>query len=132
MSAGLAYLDTSAFIKLIVPEPESKALEIELRRWPHAVASELLEIEAARFGRRYGGATSSSIGAALRRITLVPIGAGVRTVAATLAPPELRTLDAIHLATALDLGPRVEGFFAYDRRLAGAATASGLSVLAPA
>ena len=124
----LAYLDASAFVKLAAPEPESPALETELRDWPHAVASELLEVEARRFGQRYGGSAPRLVEAALRRITLIPLAGEVRKLAASVAPRELRTLDAIHLATALTLGAELVTFFAYDRRLAGAAEASGLSI----
>lgn len=127
----LGYLDASAFIKLIASEPESLALEAELRRWPFTVASDLLEVEARRFGNRYGGAAPMLIEAALRRITLIPVCAEIRKLAASAPPPELRTLDAIHLATALALGAQMGCFFAYDRRLADAVEANGLKVRAP-
>lgn len=132
MSDGaLAYLDTSAFLKLIAPERESVALERALRGWPQAVSSELLEIEARRVARRLGGGAPALIEAAVRRVSLVPIDGLVRARAAGANPPALRTLDAIHLATALVLGPAVGAFFAYDRALAHAASDAGLSVVGP-
>lgn len=131
MSGSLAYLDASAFVKLIAAEPESQALQAELIGWPQAIASELLEVEAQRFAQRYGGAAPRLVASALPRVTLVPVGPEIRRLAGTVLPPELRTLDAIHLATALVLGSTVGAFFAYDKRLASAATAAGLPVLAP-
>lgn len=127
---ALAYLDASAFIKLVAAEPESAALEAELRRWPQAVASELLEIEARRFAVRFGLAMRP-IEAALKRVTLVPSHSQIRNLASTVKPAGLRTLDAVHLATALVLRGRVAAFFAYDQRLAHAARANGLNVVAP-
>jgi len=118
-ASRLAYLDASAFVKLAAPEPESPALETELRDWPHAVASELLAVEAKRFGQRYGGSAPWLVEAALRRITLIPLAGEIREVAASVVPPELRSLAAIHLATALTLGAELVTFFVYDHRLAG-------------
>lgn len=129
--SGLAYLDASAFVKLVAAEPESQALRAELIAWPQAIASELLEVEAQRFAQRYGGTAPRLVSSALRRVTLVPMSSEIRRLAVAAQPPELRTLDAIHLATALVLGSTVGAFFAYDKRLASAATAAGLAVLAP-
>ena len=70
-----------------MPESESPALETELRDWPHAAASELLELEARRFGHRYGGSAPGLVEAALRRITLIPLAG---ELAASVAPRELR------------------------------------------
>jgi predicted nucleic acid-binding protein len=129
---GFAYLDASAFVKLVAAEPESAALEAELRSWPYAVASDLLEIEAKRFAERYGGQAPLLVEAALRRVMLIPIRPEIRRLAAAVRPVELRTLDAIHLTTALVLGSRVAAFFTYDSRLGAAARSSGLEVCAPA
>jgi uncharacterized protein len=62
----------------------------------------------------------------------VELSAGIADAAAKLEPPSLRTLDAVHLASALSLGDDLGAFVAYDRRLAEAAEAAGIEVLAPA
>jgi len=67
----------------------------------------------------------------LERIALVPIDAGILRRAAELQPPDLRTLDAIHLATALLLQSDIAGLITYDGRLAGAAAAADITVLTP-
>lgn len=66
----------------------------------------------------------------LRQFSLTPISGRILEVAAALKPEHLRTLDAIHVATALDFGD-LEGVVTYDRRMAEAARANGLTVLAP-
>lgn len=67
----------------------------------------------------------------LRRVDLIRIGAQVLDHAGALAPVRLRSLDAIHLATAIALGTRLEAMVVYDLRLAAAARAAGLQVQAP-
>jgi len=69
--------------------------------------------------------------AVLRRVDLVRVGAGVLDGAGHQPPPQLRSLDAIHLATALALGPRLDAVVVYDTRLADAARGAGLAVEAP-
>lgn len=127
-----AYLDASAFIKLVAAEPETPALETELEQWSELASSELLEVEAGRFRQRYGGDVANAIELGLGQMTLIPIGSEVRSVAATVRPARVRSLDAIHLATALSLGSRLGVLFAYDRRLLEAAEQNGLRTLAPA
>lgn len=118
-------------MKLVTPEPESAALEAELARFAGAVASELLEVEATRVGERLGGTTPAMVAEGLRHVTLIPISPQIRRRAGRLRPPELRTLDAIHLATALAVGSELEALFAYDQRLVRAAADSGLRVSSP-
>jgi len=67
----------------------------------------------------------------LDALTLVDVTAAVFEVAGRLDPVGLRSLDAVHLATALDLGDDLEGLVTYDDRLADAATANGVPVVAP-
>jgi predicted nucleic acid-binding protein len=69
--------------------------------------------------------------AVLAFIAVVPIDESVRALAGKLHPPELRTLDAVHVATALSLGPDLEAVVTYDARLTAAAKANGLTVLSP-
>jgi uncharacterized protein len=67
----------------------------------------------------------------LRGVELVELDADVRRAAGDLPDPGLRSLDAIHLATALSLGDRCGAFFAYDDKLIAAARAHGLTVSVP-
>jgi predicted nucleic acid-binding protein len=69
---------------------------------------------------------------ALRRVTFIDVDVAMMQLAAEVEPRTLRTLDAIHLATAKSLMPHVAGMVVYDRRLAEAAGAAGLHVWAPA
>jgi hypothetical protein len=71
------------------------------------------------------------LGALLAAVRIIEIDADVRRAAASLDDPGLRSLDAIHLATALSLGERCGTIFAYDERLISAARAHGLSVTVP-
>lgn len=133
MNSGLLYLDSSAIIKLVVPEPESAALFAELRAWPEAVSSALARLEVLRTIRRLSSYESASrrAHAVLERIGLVRIDDAILEKAALLEPPALRSLDAIHVATALSLGGDLGAVAAYDLRLARAARALGLHVVSP-
>jgi hypothetical protein len=96
------------------------------------VTSELVETELRRVALRAGG--EPALGPAerlLARLTTIPLTLAILRRAGILLPPQLRSLDAIHLATALSLDPIVEEFACYDERLADAAARFGLSVIAP-
>ena len=118
-------------MKLIVDEPESVALYEELAGWSAWTSSALLGAEAVRACRRLGEAVADSAEASLSDIALIPMDDQVLAVARRLDPSELRSLDAIHLATALSIGTDLGALFSYDDRLAAAAAAEGLRVLAP-
>jgi predicted nucleic acid-binding protein len=124
------YLDSSAIVKLVEPEPETPVLLEVARSAPALVSSALARAEVIRAIRRVGGDTARA-NSALDTIALVPIDDGIVRAAAELDPATMRTLDAIHLATALSLGSDVSQLVAYDRGLAGAARAAGLEVIAP-
>ena len=130
----LVYLDASAIVKLVRREPESRALLAALRSWPERVTSVVSAVEVPRAVRR-AGADARSLRRAdrvLDRLGLVELDAPVRARAAALEPAVLRTLDAIHIATALELAPDVETLITYDRRQARSARSAGLAVIAPA
>ena len=129
--ARVAYLDASAFVKLVLPEPESAALDVALEAWPRKSSSALLEVEAPRAARRTNPLAYDAARALIGGMELVEIDADIRRAAAGLDDPGLRSLDAIHLATALSLGERCGTVFAYDERLIAAARAHGLSVTVP-
>ena len=128
----MVYLDSSAIVKLCVPEPESGALRQYLGGHADRVASGLARVEVVRALRRTG-ATAQTLRHAeqvLERIALVTLDEPVLRDAARLAPKSLRSLDAVHLATALSLDG-LEAVVTYDRRLHAAAVAVGLAVAAP-
>jgi len=118
-------------VKLIVDEPASVALHRELGAWSAWTSSALLGVEAVRACRRLGEGVADSAEASLSDIALVPVDDAVLAVARRLDPGELRSLDAIHLATALSIGPDLGALFSYDDRLTAAAVTAGLHVLTP-
>lgn len=127
----VTYLDSSAIVKLVVAEPESSVLwGYLLRRKPH-VTSALAQTEVARALLPLGPAAVRRGRDALRRLDLVRVNDRVLTAAGSLRPVELRSLDAIHLATAQLLGESLARIVTYDDRLAAAAAAAGLAVAAP-
>jgi predicted nucleic acid-binding protein len=124
------YVDSSAFVKLVVAEPESEALRRFLADSPRRLtASTLLDVEATRVARAAGGAAASAMAEALRAVVLVDVGRAICARARLFDPAHLRTLDAIHLATALEVGARE--VIVYDTRLGAAAAAYGMDVLSP-
>jgi uncharacterized protein len=127
------YLDSSAILKVVVAEPESKALFESVRQWPNRVSSELARTEVLRALRR-AGATASQFGRGQRtlsRIGLILIDSKILSDAALLKPVSLRSLDAIHLATALSVRRELAAIVTYDTRMAEAATAAKLTVWSP-
>ena len=128
----LDYLDTSALIKLVRSEPESVALREQLRSGGQIVSSALLVVEGRRAAARYGAVASARAQGALGAVTLLPVDDQTLESAAELTPPQLRSLDALHLAAALSLGADLGRFYCYDRRLASAARTLGVDVRDPA
>ena len=128
----MIYLDSSALVKLVHPEPDSASLVswLTTARLP-AVSSALAEVEVERAVRRTAPATLPTVPAVLSTVFLFDIDAAIRRAAATLADPLLRSLDAIHLATALEFGAELRAFVAYDKRLLTAASAAGLPIARP-
>ena len=130
---GALYLDASALVKLVLPEAESAALVAALASGLELITSTVGAIETRRALLAAGddGELADAAEEVLGAVTLVGITEPIRRAAGTLRPAALRTLDAIHLATALSFGSELEAFVAYDRRLAEAALAAGLDVRAP-
>ena len=129
----MLYLDSSAIVKLVAPEPETASLIEVLRSDPDTISSALARVEVTRAVMRAGGTSDrvSRASAVLDRIALVPMDADILGRAVVLEPRDLRTLDAIHLATALLLRQDIAGLVTYDARLADAAAAADISILAP-
>lgn len=129
----LAYLDTSAFVKLVRSEPESQALRDELCGVEtELISSVLLSVEGRRAARRYGKLASIRANAALATVTLLALDEPIIEIAGDLEPAELRSLDALHLATILSLGDDIERVYCYDSRLTSAARTLGIEVAEPA
>ncbi|HEX7146164.1 MAG TPA: type II toxin-antitoxin system VapC family toxin [Actinomycetota bacterium] len=129
----MIYLDTSAFVKLIRNERETSALQAFLRERPGAplVSSALLVVETRRAILRQAPDQLARADLLLTRIDQVDITRAVLEAASRLPDPELRSLDAIHLATALQLDQDLEALVTYDSRLAAAAGRQKLPVATP-
>ncbi len=125
------YLDSSAIVKLAVEEPESTALRRYLRRRRPLVSSALARAEVGRALLPFGEAALRRGQDVLSRLELIRINDRILAVAGSLLPAELRTLDAIHLATAQQLEVDLARLVTYDQRLGAAAEAIGCAVVAP-
>jgi uncharacterized protein len=128
------YLDSAAVVKLVHAEAESQALRDWLgdRSSLGWTSSVLIEVETVRALSRHAPDAIGRLPPILDLMVLAEISAGVRALAQTVMPPAVRTLDAIHLATALRMSDQLTSFVTYDRRLADAAIAAGLTVDSPA
>lgn len=118
-------------MKLPLRELGYEDLRYELSRWSGFVSSMLLGVEAIRACARYGTGYATDARAWLGDVVLMPIDDEVLDRAATLGPPGLKALDALHLATALTITDEIGAFLTYDQRLAEAAASHGLPVLLP-
>ena len=130
--ATVIYLDSSAIVKLIIAEVGSDALRAWLEDRPRRAASAIARTEVLRAVRPEGPAAIAAARSILYAVDLVAIDDSILDAAALLRPPTLRTLDAIHLATALSIGEDLASFVTYDRRMIEGATALGLSTASPA
>lgn len=129
----ILYVDTSALLKRVLPEREAaplvEALEERIDQGATLVTSTLTRVEVGRALRRHGGAGMGAFGCSLQGIALAQITDLVTELARAMDPPVLRSLDAIHLATAVALG--AHELWTYDDRLAEAASLAGLAVRKP-
>jgi uncharacterized protein len=130
----MIYLDTAALVKLIHRETESDDLVDWLNEQVDRafVSSALVEVELPRALRRCEPARLTEAPAVLAQISVYDVDETVRATAAGYQDPRIRSLDAIHLATAdAILGDDLTAFVSYDSRLLGAAEAIGLPVVSP-
>lgn len=126
------YLDTSAAVKLVMAEPESGPLTSWAGDHDGEVASsDLLRTELLRATRRGAPALMPRARRVLDSVYLVTMSPATFERAAELLPDQMRSLDALHLAAALDLGDELDGLVTYDERLADAAALHGVEVTAP-
>jgi len=126
------YLDASALVKLIVREPESEALERWLRQSGGDVVScALVRTEVVRAASPRGAEAVLRARRLLDRLDLIILDDELLDLAGELVGP-LRSLDAVHVAAALELGDELEAFVTFDRQMTRAAESLGLPVVAPA
>lgn len=126
------YVDTSALTKLVSPETESSALRSWLAsRGDRLVSSDLTRTELLRAAARRGGHHVVLAREVLDRLHLAPLTTDITEAAGLVLPGPLRSLDAIHVVTAMGSGDDLEAFVTYDGRQAEAARRLGLRVLSP-
>jgi len=129
-SPPVAYLDSSALVKLVVVEAESAALRRELAKWPRRTSSRLARIELTRAADRLGAtapALAVRVLADLDLLAIDPIVSDASRIGSAL----LRALDAIHLATAASIAVEIGALITYDHRMVAEGKALGLPVLTP-
>ena len=127
----VTYVDSSAIVKLVVRELESAALSRFLRTRRPLVSSALARVEVERACLAFGDAVRERARDVLARFELVRIGDRVLSAAGGLLPNEIRSLDAIHLATASLFGTSLRAVVTYDVRMANVARSLGWKVAAP-
>jgi uncharacterized protein len=125
------YLDSSAIVKLAVREPESGALRRYLGRRQPLVSSALARAEVLRALLPAGDEAVARGRSVLQRLDLVRVNDRILHAAGVLRPPELRSVDAIHLATAQQLGDELRALVTYDDRMATAAKLLGYRIAKP-
>jgi uncharacterized protein len=129
----MIYLDSAAVVKLVHAEAESQALRewLDARAETGWISSVLTEIESFRALARYAPEAITRLPAVLDLIDLVGLEPQVRILAQAAKPATVRSLDAIHLGTALHARPVLTSFVTYDKRLLDAARAAGLPADSP-
>ena len=130
----MIYLDSAAVVKLAHVEPESSALRgwLDDRAETGWISSVLTEIESFRALARYAPEAVSRLPAVLDLIDLINLDPPIRVLAQAVRPVTVRSLDAIHLGTALHARRALTSFVTYDKRLLDAARATGLPADSPA
>ena len=130
----MIYLDSAAVVKLAHVEPESSALRgwLDDRAETGWISSVLTEIESFRALARYAPEAVSRLPAVLDLIDLLDLDPPIRVLAQAVRPVTVRSLDAIHLGTALHARRALTSFVTYDKRLLDAARATGLPADSPA
>lgn len=125
------YLDSSAIVKLAVREPESLALRRYLRRRQPLVSRALARTEVLRALLPAGDEAVTRGRNVLERLNLVRVNERILDAAGKLQHPELRSLDAIHLATADQFGNQLSALVTYDDRMVAAAKQLGYRIVQP-
>jgi predicted nucleic acid-binding protein len=128
---GALYLDTSVLGRVLLDEPETAAIRRELGRFERHISSRLLRVDLRRLGLLKG--MLEYVDELLSGQVLIPLDETILTAAETIAPSVVRTLDAIHLATAVRLtgAGQLDALMTYDKQLAVGAREHGITVLSP-
>ena len=130
--SSFVYADTSALFKLVVPEAETAILEDWLaKNLANVVTSDLSTTELIRAAARSNDDQILAATAVLQRTTRVAVTRAITRRAALIQPRRLRSLDAIHVATAIELAPQVTTILTYDSRMVEAAHLNGFSTASP-
>jgi hypothetical protein len=124
------YLDTSAFLKLLTQEHNSVAMRKWVISHDSLWSSQLLRTESVRAASRLG-ISNDNVETALESVSLILPSVATFYTAGHLSPHSLRSLDAIHLATALEMGEDLDGIVTYDERLITASRDASLQVVSP-
>jgi len=139
---GVLYLDASALVKLVMEEPQSRALNTESRRWDDWISSEIARTEVPR--AVVGALTRAGLArdviedgrrradALMSRVITLEADRRVLVDAARVEPIETRTLDAIHVATVLQVRDEIGAVVTYDQRMATALRQARIEVISPA
>ena len=127
----VAYLDASALVKLVLPEHETDALRAALTAWRRRATSRIGVVEVLRAVRRRDATVEADARRLLARVSLIAISDRLLVGAIPVPPPELGSIDALHVASAAALGGALAAFVSYDTRQLEAATALGLPVSSP-
>lgn len=126
------YADTSALVKLVINESESSSLAEHLRESNlQLTSSEITEIELLRAVARADPDQIPEALALLEQTVLLPLTSGIRRRAASLKPTLMRSLDAIHLATALEIQADLDTLVSYDNRMVEASRSAGIETRSP-
>lgn len=133
MPARRYYLDASALVKLVISEVESEALRRHIAGNALLVSSRIAAVEVRRVAARQTERDAThQVDQLLESVAHVELDEQLATIAGAAKPETLRSLDAIHLASALSVRDELDAVISYDLRLADAARAAGLTVVAPA
>ncbi|GAB3275637.1 PIN domain-containing protein [Parasphingorhabdus pacifica] len=129
----MIYLDSSALIKLIAPEPESKALSEWVRdRWEQPrITSALSKVDVLRTFREVGSAAEDLASIIVSKIDQLPVKQDVLDVATDLRVSSLTPTEAIHLASACKLREGLHAYVSYDPAMLAAAEGAGLATASP-
>jgi len=118
-------------MKLVWPERGTEAVDAFVGDREDLISSALLTVEARRAALRAEPAALPRVDLLLDRFEFIHMSDAVIETASRLPDPMLRTLDAIHLATALLIRDDVDVLISYEDRLLAAAASHGLSTAAP-
>jgi uncharacterized protein len=118
-------------VRVMLEEPDKPAIQRDLAKFDQSIASRLLRVELRRVGVREDALEEAD--RILDSVLLIPLDEGVLTIAETISPTTVGTLDAIHLATAVRLAEQgeLDALMTYDKRLAAGARQHRLPVLSP-